>query len=162
MRRIFEEVRCDYMAEDDHFWRVDAWRPAAEQGEVIAYIDDLTGRVLYACPEARYDSAAQEIIAGSVDMVRKNLPAKLSTLARVTGLGYDLIDRSVFLATKLWSREDIIEPLTIRGFEATEEAIDAVINTGYLNALNDCTDGDWEIIESAITEASRRGYISKK
>ena len=68
--RVFEEVRCDYMPEDDKFWRVDAWRPGQEQGEVIAYVDDLTGRVLYNCPDARIDVVAQEEIKAKVGEIR--------------------------------------------------------------------------------------------
>lgn len=74
-------------------------------------------------------------------------------------LGPDIIDRSSFIASKLWSREDVLGVLSENGFEGTEAEIDAVINTGMLDSLNDCTDNDWEIIGSAVREAERRGDI---
>jgi len=62
--RHWGEVKCDYIDEDDLFWRVDAWKSADddEEGKVIAYIDDLTGRVIYTDPIARVDEYVQEII----------------------------------------------------------------------------------------------------
>ncbi len=71
------EIRCDYICEDsdDQFWRVDAWRTDDENevGEVIAYIDDLTARVIYCEAIARIDKSAQEIIAEKVDEIQKRL-----------------------------------------------------------------------------------------
>ena len=57
------EIRCDY-CDDDGFWSVDAWRTdnGNEMGNVIAYIDSLTGRVIYTEPLARVDEYAQEVI----------------------------------------------------------------------------------------------------
>ena len=61
---VWSEIRCDFLDEEDRFWRVDAWRSPDDdaEGEVIAYIDDITGRVLYTEPLARVDTYAQEII----------------------------------------------------------------------------------------------------
>lgn len=65
-KRKWMEIKCDYICEDpnDMFWRVDAWETADdwEEGKVIAYIDDLTGRVVYADPDAQWDEYAQEVI----------------------------------------------------------------------------------------------------
>ena len=41
MRKIYEEIRCDYHT--DGFWTVDAWLPGCEEGMVIALINDITG-----------------------------------------------------------------------------------------------------------------------
>ena len=41
MRKIYEEIRCDYHT--DGFWTVDAWLPGCEEGKVIALINDVTG-----------------------------------------------------------------------------------------------------------------------
>lgn len=56
------EVKCDY--EEDGFWRVDAWKTDDDDEplEVIAFIDDLTGRVLYNDTLAIYDQKAQAVI----------------------------------------------------------------------------------------------------
>lgn len=72
----------------------------------------------------------------------------------------DILFRSDYIATVLWSREDVEDALLENGFKGTAEEIDAVINTGYLRALEDCTDGDWYVIDDAIREAERRGEIT--
>jgi hypothetical protein len=71
-------------------------------------------------------------------------------------IGANIIDRNSYIATKLWSREDVLSVLTERGFEGTEEQIDAVVNTGILDGLNECTDQDWEVIGYAVHEALER------
>ena len=72
------EIRCDYLCEDrdDRFWRVDAWKTGDdnEEGKVIAYIDDLTFRVLYIDPVARTDEYAQEVIRDKIEELREEKP----------------------------------------------------------------------------------------
>lgn len=63
---------------------------------------------------------------------------------------WDIALRSEFIAMKLWNREDVKQVLREEGYDDTEENVNKVINSGYLNALNDCTDDDWEIIRQAI------------
>lgn len=60
----WSEIRCDFLNTEDNFWRVDAWQTddGAEEGTVIAYIDDFTGRVIYTDPLATVDEYAQEVI----------------------------------------------------------------------------------------------------
>ena len=73
----WSEIRCDYLCEDpdDRFWRVDAWKTFDdwEEGVVIAYVDDLTARVVYADPEAREDEYAQAVISGKVNEIKTYL-----------------------------------------------------------------------------------------
>ena len=68
----WKEIRCSYLDEADRFWRVDAWETEddTEPGKVIAYIDDLTRRVLYIDPLARTDSYAQEVISAKLDELK--------------------------------------------------------------------------------------------
>lgn len=63
-KRHWAEIRCDYLDESDGFWRVDAWKTDsdAEEGKVIAYINDDDGRVLYIDPIAIVDPYVAEII----------------------------------------------------------------------------------------------------
>lgn len=77
----------------------------------------------------------------------------------VTYRDFDEICRSDYIATKLWSREDVESTLIEEGYEGTKQEIDEVINTGYLKALGDCTDSDWDIIKYAIRDAAARGNI---
>ena len=71
----------------------------------------------------------------------------------------DIIRASDFVATKLWSREDIADNLWENGFEGSEEEIDAILNSGKLKALEDCNDQDWETIGDAICSAKNSGEI---
>ena len=63
------------------------------------------------------------------------------------------INRDDYIESKLWSEEDIETYLQDRGYEGTQEQVDAVINTGYLKGLGECDDGDWEIISQACDAA---------
>lgn len=73
----WSDIRCDY-CNDEGFWTVDAWKTLAtdeddgEEGSVIAYIDDLTARVIYIDPIARLDEYAQEIIKQKCEEIEKN------------------------------------------------------------------------------------------
>ena len=62
----------------------------------------------------------------------------------------DIVLRDDFIATKLWSREDVKQVLREEGSADTEENVDEVISYGYLKALNEKTNNDWEIIRNAI------------
>lgn len=64
----------------------------------------------------------------------------------------DLINLDNYFACKLWSEEDIVGVLEEAGYEASEENVNAVINSGLLKNLNNCTDQDWDIINNAISE----------
>ena len=64
----------------------------------------------------------------------------------------DIIDRNDYIATKLWSEEDVRVPLDDRGISYTDETVAAIINTGILKGLGDCTDNDWAIVDYAIDE----------
>ena len=105
------EIRCDHMDQDTRFWSVDAWETAdGSEAKTIAYIDDITGRVLYTEPMARVDKYAQEVIQdriaglecpvrikkrpGGIDI---GMPSGGGTLTaslepdKTTGAGYDAV-----------------------------------------------------------------------
>lgn len=67
------EIRTDYIDEEDLFWRVDAWETSddCEEGKVIAYIDDLTLRVLFIDPVARVDEYAVRAIGEKVEQLKR-------------------------------------------------------------------------------------------
>lgn len=60
----YKEVRCNFLNEEDGFWRVDAWKTDDdnEEGRTVALIDSTSDRVIYLDPVARYDSRVAEII----------------------------------------------------------------------------------------------------
>ncbi len=70
--------------------------------------------------------------------------------------GEDVLFRSDYIATTLWTEEDIAIRLQDNGYEGTQEEVDEVLSTGYLRDLGDCTDGDWQQIDDAIYEARER------
>lgn len=55
-----------------------------------------------------------------------------------------------YVATKLWSEDDIRAELKENDYEGTDEQVAAVINSGKLKHLEDCTDSEWEIIGRTI------------
>lgn len=66
----------------------------------------------------------------------------------------DVIIRNQFLAVKAWSREDVSKCLEEKGYNSSDKNIDAVVNTGSLQHLEDCTDDEWEVIFNAIDSVS--------
>lgn len=64
-----------------------------------------------------------------------------------------------YVAVKLWSEEDVrscvFEKYPEYNDEQVKEIVSEVINSRYLNALEDCTDEDWGIINFAIDEIHR-------
>lgn len=92
----WKEIKCDYLCEDpdDMFWRVDAWvtDDGNEEGKVIAYVDDLTGRVVYADPDAKFDPFALAVIADKVDEIKDKISGnRLSKLtAKMQRILYEM------------------------------------------------------------------------
>lgn len=79
---------------------------------------------------------------GTKEVVRDGLPENV-------WLG-DILFRYDYLAGKLWQKDDILEQLEDMGYDRSKENYAAVVNSGYLEDLNDCTDTDWQIIRNAI------------
>lgn len=71
----------------------------------------------------------------------------------------DIICRNETIASKIWLEDDVASQLEEMGFAPSPHNISEVINTGYLNRLNDCTDEDWMIIEYAINFAKNCGNL---
>ena len=65
----------------------------------------------------------------------------------------DVLNRKDYIATTLWSEEDIGARLEEKGYDASDENIAAVIKAGELNHLGDCLDEHWETIDQAIKNA---------
>lgn len=61
-----------------------------------------------------------------------------------------ILKNAGYIAWKLWTREDIGDVLMNTGYTDSEANIDLVLNTGYLNSLEESNEQDWEIISSAI------------
>lgn len=65
---------------------------------------------------------------------------------------HEILDRRDYFAVKLWSDEDIKSCLAERYFAPSDENVRKVMATGYLGALDDCTDAEWDTIYDAIGE----------
>ena len=76
--------------------------------------------------------------------------------------GEDILFRDDYIATTLWSEEDIRGRLMEKGYRGTQDEVDAVLNTGYLKNLGDCTDGDWQMIDDAIDQAALSNEESRE
>ncbi len=71
----------------------------------------------------------------------------------------DIILRSDYVATKLWSRDDIEAELKIMGYEGNNEQVEDAINRCALEAiLGDCSD-DWDKIYDALCSI---GYSDRR
>ena len=65
-----------------------------------------------------------------------------------------------YIAVKLWSKEDVRDRVLERYPEYNDNQIKKivsdVISSGYLKALEDCTDDDWSYIDYAIDEVQKK------
>lgn len=84
-------------------------------------------------------------------VVRNDLPEYVSK--------YNIFYGGDYIARKLWTEEDVRTELIVHGYEGTQDEIDAVVNTGELDLLNDCTDYDWWCIDYAIETAQIHGDL---
>ena len=78
---MYKEVRITHLDPKDQFWRVDAWETDEDEeaGKVIAYIDDITRRVLYHDPVARIDKLAQEAIQAKIAEIDDKVTVRKAT-----------------------------------------------------------------------------------
>lgn len=72
---------------------------------------------------------------------------------------HDIICKTETVAAKIWLEDDIKAQLESAGFNPSKENVSAVINTGYLDRLNDCDDADWMAIDYAISFANDCGNL---
>jgi hypothetical protein len=54
------------------------------------------------------------------------------------------------VAEKQWKIQDIKDALITRGFTDSKENVQKIIDTGYLNELEEATEYDWDVIDCAI------------
>ena len=66
------------------------------------------------------------------------------------------LDSPDTIAWMIWTTEDIRDAMCQLGYPLTEENLSAVLHSGELKNLSNCTDGDWEIISNAIRENAKR------
>lgn len=78
-------------------------------------------------------------------VIRNDLPDSVKSL--------DILYRNDYFATTLWCEEDIAGRLEELGYEGTQSQVNAVLNSGLLKNLGDCTDQDWEMIDYAIRQS---------
>lgn len=79
MQNYWSEIRSD-LVDEEFICYIDTWRKGEEQGQTIAWVDMLSGCVIYACPEARIDVDAQEVIQETVKEAKKEHPYSLNHL----------------------------------------------------------------------------------
>lgn len=64
----------------------------------------------------------------------------------------DILDRRDYIATTLWSDEDLRDCLAEEGYEDSPENISILKQSGDLVGLGDCQDESWAVIYGAIRE----------
>lgn len=66
------------------------------------------------------------------------------------------------VAVKVWSRDDIAAELETYAYQVTDENVDAVLSFLDTSALEDCTDSEWDTIESAVKQAIKAKVLDEK
>lgn len=79
MQKKWKKITSDYV-DDEAICYIDAWKETEEQGKTIAWVDTLSGRVIYNDPEARTDAQAQEVIEKVVGKAKKEHPYSVERL----------------------------------------------------------------------------------
>lgn len=113
MQKKWEEITCDYV-DDDAIRYIDAWEKGEGQGKTVAWVDTLSGRVIYGCPEARTDAQAQEIIKETVGKAKQEHPY---SLGRLEELLRDIVN---FECEDIGSGVDVRMNLLSMGFSEEE------------------------------------------
>ena len=78
----WREVCTDYIDEEKICY-VDAWKGKCERGETVAWIDMLSGRVIYRDPVARVDAEVQQAVEEVVISIKKQHPYSVEELERM-------------------------------------------------------------------------------
>lgn len=83
-----------------------------------------------------------------------NIPAlKALTRGKKNDDVIHVFDENTYVATKLWSSDDVKGVLLEMGYKPSDKNVAAVLATNELRKLEGCTDEDWKIIRNAIKEA---------
>lgn len=83
----------------------------------------------------------------------RNLEEHFSAILTNEGIfnNRNLIDKTDYIACTVWSKDDIRCELDEKGYEASDENVQAVIDSGLLH-LDDCFEEQWDNIDYAIRE----------
>lgn len=157
-RKSFEQAladNCDAWrvavnVEGEHDFRVFRKKDAHSAPEVVGGIS----LSLYDGHENEFARGLTRdaLIACAHEALRRGLIEPLSAV----------FDCPSVVSAKVWTRDDVRECLADRGYDTSDDNVDAVLCTGDLDdALGDCTDGDWQIIYDAIDDAARSGDFEK-
>ena len=113
----------------------------------------LSGKTKLETTEQKYNAVVKQLAELGYKPGEKIDQKEVKLLKTFRETPHNVIIRSDYIATKLWCREDVKTALRDRRYRGTNAEIDAVVNTGYLNGLEDCNDIDWNIIDEALDEA---------
>ena len=85
----------------------------------------------------------------------KNIAAALKELQENNNQPFELINRSEYIESILWSEEDIRNALEQYGYEMSQENVDKVVNR-IVDSLGDrSVEAGWDVITSAIVAATK-------
>lgn len=113
MQSYWSEVKCNYV-DDESICYIDAWKEGEEQGQTIAWVDMLSGRIIYGCPEAHMDILAQEAIAKSVNKAKEAHPYSVNRMEKIL---MDIVDSE---CEGIGSGVNVRENLLCMGFKEEE------------------------------------------
>ena len=83
----WERISYDYI-DDDNICHIKAWESIREEGKTIAWVDMLSGRVIYRDPEIQSDVAVTAVIQSVSEQAKKQHPYAADELE---GILYDVV-----------------------------------------------------------------------
>ena len=119
--------------------------------------------------EIRVSQMAMEIVCGTqipefltAGLLRelignRNIPQLSALVEGLDDSAYiSVINKEQFVATKLWTKEDVEQVIEENGFEATDDFYKLVIENLDISVLEECRDEEWNAIKDAVKAAGNK------
>lgn len=146
--------------EDDTCWcelNYDFWSYTTGKETVSITPEQLTAN--FAAAKDHWDEQMYSVFSNGLDrftddeLINELLKRKVSVTNESV---HKLLENSGYFAYKLWTEDDIRAKLTELGFSDSTDNVAEICNNADINALGDCTDDDWYIIDNVIHNCADR------
>lgn len=115
----WDEIKSDYI-DDENICYIDAWKRGSEQGETVAWIDMLSGRIIYCNTEMRTNDPIKSVAEAISVQVKKQHPYSVIELE---GILRDVVS---YECEELESGVDVTMNLISMGF-----SVDSMHHFGF-------------------------------
>ena len=140
MYKDYEEVRNDYLNEEDGFYRIDAWEEGKTWGQVVAYVHAKTGDAVITEPFAHLSKKVKEAIKSLQEEIRA---AKTETI----------LDNYACVHLSVEGRYDVFVPM-----DSVEKMKDSATQKWYDTDFGDLHEADMKIV---YIQDSEGNYVYK-